>query len=310
MSYPYLSDVINGVFGTELHIPIAMFGSFIALAVFAASAIAKMEAKRLERTGLIGSAQLADGRSVPAHTIIGNLAIICLFSGVVGARLFHILEYPMEFLRDPLNMLFSRAGFSIYGGLIMGAMAGVLYTRRRRLPTLPMLDAVAPALAAGYGIGRIGCQVSGDGDWGIAANMALQPDWLPTWFWAQTYENNVAGVVIASPGVYPTPIYEALMSFIILGILWGLRRDGRTGFGFIFSLYLLLSGFARLLIEKIRINSEYHFFGASFTQAEFISTLFIFAGLIGILLSTRMRYFPKIAFSLFIVGALSACAGL
>jgi phosphatidylglycerol:prolipoprotein diacylglycerol transferase len=310
MSYPYLSDIINSMFGTELHIPIAMFGSFVALAAVTASAIAKSEAKRLERAGMIGSGRLMGGGPVAAHAIVGNLAIICVLWGVVGARLFHILEYPREFLFDPLSMLLSGGGFSIYGGLIVGAVAGALYVRRRQLPMLPMLDAVAPALAAGYGIGRIGCQISGDGDWGIAANMALQPDWLPTWLWAQTYENNIVGVTIASPGVYPTPIYEALMSFIIFCILWGLRGVGYARCGFIFSLYLLLSGFARMLIEKIRINTEYHLFGASFTQAEFISTFFIFSGLIGILLTIHGRYFPKVAFSLFVVGALSACAGL
>lgn len=310
MSYPYLSDIINHAFGTELHIPIATFGSFIALAFFIASAIAKNEVKRLEHAGTIGKVQLANSGAISAYALVNNLAIACLLWGIFGARVFHILEYPAEFLSDPLGMLFSRGGFSIYGGLIVGAVAGVVYARRHRLPVLPMLDAVAPALAAGYGIGRLGCQISGDGDWGITANMALQPDWLPTWLWAQTYDNNIVGVAIAPPGVYPTPLYEAAMALIIFCVLWGLRRTEHIRCGFVFSLYLLLSGFARLLIEKIRINSEYHLIGLSFTQAELISTLFILAGLIGILLTTRARHAPKIVFSLVVLGTLSACAGL
>lgn len=310
MSYPYLSDVINPIFGTELHIPVAMFGTFVALAIVVASSIAKKEAERLERLGVLGPARLPGGAIAPVHTMIGSLALVCALWGVAGARLFHILEYPSQFMGDPLGMLFSRGGFSIYGGLIVGALAGVFYTRRRAVAIRPMLDAVAPALAIGYGIGRIGCQVSGDGDWGTASNMALQPEWLPTWLWAQTYENNVAGVVIASPGVYPTPLYEAFMAMIIFGILWGLRGIASATSGFTFSLYLLLSGFARLLIEKIRINAEYQLLGVSFTQAEFISTLFILGGLAGLLLTTRARYAPKIVFSIAVVGALSACTGL
>src|SRR5690606_3779525 len=114
--------------------------------------------------------------------------------GILGARVFHILEYPQEFLQNPWGMIFSRDGLSIYGGLIFGVVSGAIYLQKRGVPILPMLDALAPSLALGYAIGRIGCQISGDGDWGTAANMQLKPEWLPDWFWAQTYENNIAGV--------------------------------------------------------------------------------------------------------------------
>lgn len=310
MSYPYLSDLINSIFGTQLHIPIAMFGAFVALAIIVATAIAKQEVLRCERAGLLSSARLADGSEVPAHSIVSNLALVCAIWGIVGARMFHILEYPAEFVADPMGMLLSRGGFSIYGGLIVGAIAGVLYTRRRAVRTLPMLDAVAPALALGYGIGRIGCQVAGDGDWGTASNMLLKPEWLPGVLWAQTYTNNIAGVLIESPGVYPTPLYEAFMALLICGVLWGCRYAAWANPGFTFSLYLVLSGFARLLIEKIRINADYHFLGVSFTQAELISTALIVAGVVGIWLTTRAHYLPKAAFAITAVAALSACAGL
>jgi len=81
-------------------------------------------------------------------------------------------------------------------------------------------DAVAPALMLGYAVGRLGCQISGDGDWGIPADMALKPGWLPAWLWAQTYANNIFGAAIAPPGVYPTPIYETLLSLAAFGVLW------------------------------------------------------------------------------------------
>jgi phosphatidylglycerol:prolipoprotein diacylglycerol transferase len=128
--------------------------------------------------------------------------------------------------------------------------------------------------------------VSGDGDWGVAANMALKPDWLPTWFWAQTYENNIYGEVIAAPGVYPTPVYESLMALACFGLLWVLRKHPfRTGW--LFSLYLLLAGIERLLIEQIRVNPPYSFAGIHATQAELIAAAMIAAGLVGIALLSR-----------------------
>ncbi|MFM9916883.1 MAG: prolipoprotein diacylglyceryl transferase family protein, partial [Rhizobacter sp.] len=78
-------------------------------------------------------------------------------------------------------MLLTRSGFSILGGLMFGIIAGVIYTVRAGLPPRTMSDAVAPAMMLGYAIGRLGCQISGDGDWGIAADPALKPAWLPTW---------------------------------------------------------------------------------------------------------------------------------
>jgi phosphatidylglycerol:prolipoprotein diacylglycerol transferase len=99
-----------------------------------------------------------------------------------------------------------------------------------------MLDATAPSITLGYGIGRLGCQISGDGDWRITANMALKPGWLPDWLWAQSYASNIAGVIIAPPGVYPTSIYEIVMAFAIAGGLW-LLRFHKHRLGCLFSLF-------------------------------------------------------------------------
>jgi len=153
---------------------------------------------------------------------------------------------------------------------------------------MPTLDAAAPAMMLGYAIGRIGCQVSGDGDWGSAANLAQKPDWLPLWTWAQTYDNNVVGAVIAAPGVYPTPMYEALMAFACFAVLWALRRHGRAP-GWLFSVYMLLAGAERLLIEQIRINPVLDFGAIHATQAEMIAALLILAGAAGAILLAGRR---------------------
>ncbi|MEN0039107.1 MAG: prolipoprotein diacylglyceryl transferase family protein [Cellvibrio sp.] len=309
MSYPDLSDLINHLFGTNIQLPIAMFGTFVALAIVVAAWIGKKEVMRFEQLGKLPSTASSGNKNIAPHLLISDLAMICAIFGVIGARLFHLLEYPHEFVQDPIAKIFSRDGFSIYGGLIVGAIAGAVFLRKRAVPLIPMLDALAPSIILGYGIGRIGCQVSGDGDWGTAANVAAKPNWLPDWLWAQTYENNVVGVVIPAPGVYPTPLYEAAAAFLIFAFLWSIRKTNyRTGF--LFSAYLLLSGFERLLIEKIRINSDYHLWGMSFTQAEFISTAFITAGVVGIIKTTNSNQLTKIVFSIAIAGALSACTQL
>ena len=153
--------------------------------MLAAGECLRRELRRLYAAGRIGAARKG-GIDVPPQDVVTDLLVFVLLAGVAGARLFHILEHTGQFMADPLGMIFSRSGLSIFGGLIFGVLAGLVCVRRWKLPVRPLLDAVAPAMMLGYAIGRIGCQVSGDGDWGIAANMALKPDWLPTWAWAQT----------------------------------------------------------------------------------------------------------------------------
>jgi phosphatidylglycerol:prolipoprotein diacylglycerol transferase len=212
---------------------------------------------------------------------MGNLTIVSVMTGLVGARIFHILEHSAEFAAAPWDMIFTRSGFSVLGGLIFGTVAGAFYVRRCKLPIRIVSDAAAPAMMLGYAIGRVGCQISGDGDWGIAADLALKPEWLPMWLWAQTYDNNILGVTIAAPGVYPTPIYETFLSLLCFAILWRMRKHPYRA-GWLFSLYLLLAGAERLLIERIRDNVVFHIFGISATQAEMLSVGFIVLGIAGV----------------------------
>jgi len=306
-SYPYLSDILNAWFGTDWYIPIAMFGTFVALALIIASGIARKEFLRYERIGILPSSINTSKGKVSPHQLIQDLVIICVIFGLVGARIFHILDYPSEFLSNPAGMIFSRAGFSIYGGLVFGISAGIMFLRKHSVPIIVSLDAVAPAMILGYGIGRLGCQISGDGDWGIPSNMSLKPTWVPEWFWAQIYENNILGIDIPAPGVYPTPLYEFVMALLIFSVLWTIRKRIKTPGG-LFSIYLVLSGFERLLIEKIRINREISVFDYSFTQAEIISIFVIILGLVGTLITSNLKVAGKIGISFAIVGALTACA--
>jgi phosphatidylglycerol:prolipoprotein diacylglycerol transferase len=301
MAFPYLTDLLNAALGTDWHLPIPVFGTVVAVAIALATFVAKREVERYESLGKLPPS---------THALVADLAVVSVIAGIVGARVFHILDYPDQFVADPAAMIFTRAGFSIFGGLCFGIAAGALFLRRHSVPIVPTLDATAPSMMLGYALGRLGCQLAGDGDWGVAADMALKPGWLPDWFWAQTYEGNIVGAVLPSPGVYPTPIYESAVALALFGVLWALR-SGTNRAGCLFSVYLLLAGFERLLIEKIRINVHYHALGVSFTQAEAISLLLIVAGFVGVLATLRTRrIWVKIVFSVGVLSALSACVPL
>lgn len=294
MSYPYLSDVIKAYTGYDLPMPLATFGLLVAMATLAAGACMKAEMRRLYQAGRLGKAwrhvKGPDGAPVlvekPPQDIVPDLTIAVLIAGVLGARIFHIFEHLDSFVAAPWDMIFSRSGLSIFGGLIFGTLTGMVFVKRWNLSPRPLLDAAAGAMMLGYGIGRIGCQISGDGDWGGVANMALKPDWLPTWAWAQTYDNNIYGELIAAPGVYPTPVYETLMAFACFALLWALRKHPfKTGW--LFSVYLVLAGVERLLIEQIRVNPVLDFAGIHATQAEMIAVALTACGLLGLALLSR-----------------------
>jgi phosphatidylglycerol:prolipoprotein diacylglycerol transferase len=299
MSFPYVSDVVNVLFGTRWHAPLPTFGVIVAIAVVVATSVTIRLVRSYEELGKL---------PLRTHTWVTDMVLVSTLAGIVGARVFDILDNLDRFVADPISMVLTRSGFSIYGGLCFGIMAGVIFVKRRSVPVIPMLDATAPALMLGYGIGRLGCQVAGDGDWGTTANIILKPGWLPQWVWAQTYDGNIAGTIISPPGVYPTPIYEIAMALALFWVLW-LMRSHQNRAGYLFSIYLILAGFERLLIEKIRINTRYEVFGVHLTQAEAISFLLIIAGLIGVLATLREnRVWTRIIFSAGVLSALSACA--
>jgi len=297
-SYLYATDLLNTVLGTRWNLPIPTFGLVVAAAIAIATRVARREAARLEASGALPAA---------THSIVADLALVSALAGIVGARLFHIVDHAGQFLADPAAMILSRGGFSIYGGLCFGLLAGILFLRRRGVPILPMLDATAPALMLGYGVGRLGCQLAGDGDWGVVSDPTLRPTWLPDWLWAQTYDGNILGVAIPAPGVYPTPIYESAAALALFGVLRALRSE-KPRAGYLFSTYLMLAGFERLLIEKIRINPRHDWLGFYLTQAEAISTCLVVAGLLGALATLKGRtIWLRVLLAAGVGAALSAC---
>lgn len=236
------------------------------------------------------------------HDRIMDISTVAVISGIIGAKLFTVVEQPQAFFADPMGQLFSGDGWTIYGGLIGGFVGVYILLRRKAIPVLPVIDAVAPALIVSYGVGRMGCHLAGDGDWGVPA--AAQPDWwfLPDWLWAQDYPRNVLnrGVEMADcvgkycshlpEAVYPTSVYETTMAFTIGLILWGLRKKTTPWPGLLFAIYLIFNGAERFLIEGIRVNDRHEGLGG-FTQAEFIALILLGIGVVwaGWLLLAKKR---------------------
>ena len=234
-------------------------------------------------------------KTLHPYELVGNLTMIAAVSGVIGAKIFHNLENFDLFLSDPLGQLLSFSGLTFYGGLIFGAISVIWYANKFNIKIKHLIDSSAPALMLAYGIGRIGCQMSGDGDWGIV-NLAPKPEWmgfLPDWMWSYTFPHNVinAGIPIdgcvgnfcyqlANP-VWPTAFYEVVMSLILFGILWFLRKKINIP-GMLFFIYFIFNGIERFFIEKVRVNTEYNILGG-ITQAEIISFLLIITGFLGCL---------------------------
>lgn len=232
---------------------------------------------------------------------VGEMTILALIFGLFGAKLFDIFENWGDFLKNPSSYLLSPSGLTFYGGLICAAIAIWIYAKKHNIGFWHLNDAAAPGLMLAYGVGRIGCQVAGDGDWGIP-NIKPNPiSWLPDWMWSYNYPHNVNESGTAIPGcvgkycnelnppVYPTPFYEVIMGLLLFALLWSVRKKLKVP-GTLFALYLMVNGLERFLIEKIRVNTRLDIFGFHPTQAEVISSLLFLSGAtLWILLNRRAK---------------------
>jgi len=194
-----------------------------------------------------------------------------LAGGFIGARLYYVVQHWDSVQDDVLGNIFTGEGLVWYGGVVGGAIAVVLLARYRGFLGLPLLDLCAPALALGYAIGRIGCQLSGDGDYGTQSD-------LP---WAMSYPD---GTVPTTDEVHPTPIYETLSMGFVAWLLW--RWRGRFRPGLLFALYLVLAGLERFLVEFVRRNDEVL---AALTAPQLQSLAMIVAGAVWFALAGRKR---------------------
>jgi phosphatidylglycerol:prolipoprotein diacylglycerol transferase len=196
--------------------------------------------------------------------------------GLVGSRVLSFVDDWNGFVADPLAFVFTGAGFVFYGGLIGGFLTVSAVIWRRGLPSWKVTDCIAPALAVGQAIGRIGCQLAGDGDWGM-------PSTLP---WAMSYPNAIIGWeqwtkdsgLPIDVRVHPAPVYETILYALVFLVLWRRRLTPHAD-GYILWMYLLLSGAARFLVEIVRINPRFAF---GLSEAQFISLAIMAIGAVQI----------------------------
>ena len=190
-----------------------------------------------------------------------DLILASYLGGFAGARLFLIFSAWEAFRRDPFELLFSGSGWVWQGGVIGGTITVLLAARRRGVPFVDVADLAGPCLAIGQTIGRLGCQLSGDGDYGVASD-------LP---WAMSYPN---GVVPTEVRVHPTPVYEMIAYAMLFVFLWRQRHRPRPP-GNLFGQYLVLSGAVRFAVEFVRRNP---IVGWGLTLPQWMSLVWMIAG--------------------------------
>jgi prolipoprotein diacylglyceryl transferase len=236
------------------------------------------------------------------HDRVGDIVLQAALWGFLGAKIFHNLENLEELMLDPWGSLISFSGLTFYGGLILATIAIIVFIRKYNMRVIHFADAMAPTMLFAYAAGRIGCHISGDGDWGIP-NLNPKPfTWLPDWIWSYQYPHNVVNAGVPIPGcvgnycnqlpegVYPTTFYEVIIMFILFLIVWMVRKK-ITQPGIITGIYFIFAGGERFFIEKIRVNNKYTFLPFQPTQAELISVILIILGIVFLVKSKS--WFPK-----------------
>ena len=244
-------------------------------------------------------------------SIAGTITIIAVVSGIAGAKALHLIENWDEFIRRPSEM-FSPGGLTWYGGFALGLIAVIWYVRRKRLPLLQFLDILGVALVLSYGVGRIGCHLSGDGDYGaptklpwgtIYAQGIAKPTYALTEYFLEHPDEREAwdydSLRVIPAGLdrmghamsrfdmetplHPTPIYELLLGIAGYGILMALRKRTWPD-GAIFMIYLILSGAFRFAVELLRLNPR---LAIGLSEAQLFSAALIAAGIVGFVVLQR-----------------------
>jgi len=261
-------------------------GGIVVAAVFAYWAYAEKKKHQLAES-------VTKRIKVHPQDIMGNLLLWAAICGFAGAKLFNALENWGDFVADPIGMLIGFSGLTFYGGLICGGGAVIYIAWKHGIRPFDMLDIGGPGVMLAYAVGRIGCQMSGDGDWGIN-NLSPKPHWLswaPDWMWAFKFPHNVNmadhdNLIPNCIGkfcyelkipVYPTSFYESAICILLFLFLWSIRDRIKIP-GIMFGIYMILNGIERFFIELIRVNTKYHVAGISFTQAELLSLCMILGG--------------------------------
>jgi phosphatidylglycerol:prolipoprotein diacylglycerol transferase len=205
--------------------PISTFGLMMATAFLVGSWIT---ARRMKEVGL-------------DPDLATTLLVYVMLGGIAGSKLYFAIDVSIRDDEPFLDLLLSRAGITWYGGLILGTVVGAIGARIHGVSVVQMMNCIAPAVAVGQAIGRVGCFLVGD-DWG-------KPSDLP---WAVSFPEGAADPTPPGVRVHPTQVYEILWLLPVAFVLWK-RRDRSP---FLFGEYLVANGLGRLVIETLRVNPK------------------------------------------------------
>ena len=285
--FPTLDHLLRYCTGWSFGLSIPTFGFFIALSFWVAYRCFLTEMIRLGIPGV-------PPRSRTPHKLMDQLLIACAISGFIGAIGFSKLEQDYNPAQPLWPQLLRFNGLNYYGSLLFGALTYLFIMARNGIRFPKAADIGSPGMMLAYGVGRIGCHLAGDGDWGLPHN-APAPSWIPAWLWSSHYPHNVlrqgelispcndpAGYCMQLPyPVYPTPLYEAILCIGFFLFLWSIRKKIKTP-GLLFGIYALLNGGERFFIEFIRVNPRYHFLKWEWSQAQFFAAGWILIGIFSI----------------------------
>ncbi len=214
-----------------------------------------------------------------------QVTMLAVIFGIGGSKILSLMEYWGDFLKDPIGMAFSPGGLTWYGGFLLATAAIAWAAKRKGFRFLTVADALVPALAIGYGVARLGCHFSGDGDygmptklpWGVNYSSGIVPPSIAFRDFPAIAGSYPGGIVPIDTLLHPTPIYEFLAGVFVFWILWRMRTKLKTA-GTLSMLYLVLAGTERFLVEFIRLNPRL-LFGLS--EAQLVSVPLIVIGFVG-----------------------------
>lgn len=224
--------------------------------------------------------------SLHPYQLMPKLIIWAAIWGFLGAKVFNLLENLPKYQAYGLVDFLKYSGLTFLGGLIFGALSYLYIGYKNGMKLIDLADIGSPGMLVAYGVGRIGCQLSGDGDWGITNTYAKPFNWLPDWAWSSKFPHNVLneGVYINGcsgnycselpQGVFPTSLYESVIILSCFVLLWRFRKKIKLP-GLIFCCYLLIMGIERFFMEEIKLNFKYAILGLKWSEAQIISVIFM-----------------------------------
>jgi phosphatidylglycerol---prolipoprotein diacylglyceryl transferase len=217
--------------------------------------------------------------------IANNITLTALIAGVAGSKILFLLENWPSFIADPFGMAFNPGGLTFYGGLILAAFSIYIYGKKKGISFFTIGDAIAPGMMLGYGIGRLGCHLAGDGDygfptllpWGTNYSKGTYPPSLAFKDFPEITSRFPGGIVPNNIPCHPTPVYEFIICVLMCWFLWRVRKEMKPA-GKLFMIYLSLAGIERFFIEFLRPNPRVVF---NLTEAQLIAMVLIAIGLFG-----------------------------